>query len=226
MKSRILRRMTPWLCCALVLAAGEAVGADRPRLLPADCELDIALSAAPEHLRAGADVFVLGEQGYEKVRSGDNGFSCIINRDHPMSLKPTCFDAEGSATIVPKILRFGERMMAGRALDEIRAEIEVDFAEGRLISPRRPGVAYMLSAYNRPYNGGTGKMGRFPPHVMFYAPGLTNADIGFSRDAFRENRSLPFIAYQGPHGYMITIVQGAGGASPATPTSCPAWIDE
>ena len=71
MKAQFSRRLTPWLYCTLVLAAGESLAADRPQLLPADCEVDIALSAAPAHLRAGADVFVLVEQGYEKVQSGD-----------------------------------------------------------------------------------------------------------------------------------------------------------
>ena len=76
---------------------------------------------------------------------------------------------------------------------------------GKFIAPRRAGVAYMLSQDNRPYNPSTGKTGRFPPHVMFYAPNLTNEDIGFSREAFQEDRQLPFIAYQGPHGFMIVI---------------------
>jgi hypothetical protein len=33
---------------------------------------------------------------------------------------------------------------------------------------------------------------------MFYAPHLTNEDIGSNGAS-----GLPFVAYQGPHGYMI-----------------------
>jgi hypothetical protein len=40
---------------------------------------------------------------------------------------------------------------------------------------------------------------------MFYAPNLTNADIGITREALRADPSLPFIAYQGPHGVMIVL---------------------
>jgi mannose-6-phosphate isomerase-like protein (cupin superfamily) len=79
----------------------------------------------------------------------------------------------------------------------------------------------MLSNSNRLYNPQTRKAGIFPPHVMFYAPNLTDADIGSTGDGAG---GLPFIAYQGPHGYMITLVpqsdtkstmnQDAGGKPP------------
>lgn len=49
-------------------------------LPPAD-EIQLALSAAPEHLRAGAAVYVFGKSGYQKVRNGMNGFTCLVNRD-------------------------------------------------------------------------------------------------------------------------------------------------
>jgi len=43
----------------------------------------------------------------------------------------------------------------------------------------------------------------FPPHVMFYAPNLTNEDIG-SNGKFEPG--LPSIAYQGPQGFMIVVL--------------------
>jgi hypothetical protein len=165
-------------------------------------ETAMALSAAPEHLRAGAGVYVLTPSGYKQTRRSTNQFTCIVNRDHPNALKPTCFDEEGTATILPKILRVGELMMQGKSLSEISADIRAGFASGKFVSPRRPGIAYMLSGDIRAVNPATGAISSFPPHVMFYAPNLTNEDIG-SNDA----AGLPFIAYQGPHGYMIMPVQ-------------------
>ena len=47
-----------------------------------------------------------------------------------------------------------------------------------------------------------GELAGFPPHVMFYAPNLTNEDIGFSGDP---STGLPFVAYQGPQAYMIVV---------------------
>jgi hypothetical protein len=166
-----------------------------PELMPQDKEMAIALSAAPEHLRAAASVYVLKEAGFVLARKGTNGFSCIVNRDHPLSQKPTCYDAEGSGTILPKDLRFGELLRKGVPLDQIRNEIAHGFRSGKFISPRRPGVAYMLSGETKNYNASSGRVEYFPPHVMFYAPNLTNKDIG-SDGSFEPG--LPSIAYQGP----------------------------
>jgi mannose-6-phosphate isomerase-like protein (cupin superfamily) len=174
-----------------------------PELLPRDHEITLALAAAPAHLRDGAAVYVLESNGYVLARKGANGFTCLVHRDHPMNQKPTCWDREGSETIVPAVLREGELLMQGKPLPEVRAEIKKGFDSGAFIAPRRPGVAYMLSNSNRNFNRQTGGVDIFPPHVMFYAPNLTDADIGSKGDG---EGGLPFIAYQGPHGYMITLV--------------------
>lgn len=210
--------------CALVLVAASSIAdaqsadLNTPELLPEAREMELALSAAPPHLRAGAGVYVLTRTGYTLARPSTNRFTCIVNRDHPKAIKPTCFDEEGTATVIPKILRVGELMMQGKPLPEIAADIKAGFQSGRFISPRRPGVAYMLSGDITNVNAANGQTSSFPPHVMFYAPNLTNEDIGADGTP-----GLPFVAYLGPHAYMIMTL-GAGGphdhetaASPANP---------
>jgi hypothetical protein len=199
-------------CTALVLLQSRAEPRANisntqplPELLPRQKEIALALSAAPEHLRKGAAVYVLERKGFVKMRDSTNGFTCIVNRDHPLNQKPVCFDAEGTATILPKILRVGELLMQGKPMSEIDAEIAEGFRTGTYISPRRLGVAYMLSGDIRNFNPQTGKVESFPPHVMFYAPNLTNADIGTTKEALAKNPSLPFVAYQGPHGFIIML---------------------
>src|SRR5215472_9249991 len=176
-----------------------------PELLPQEKEIALALSAAPEHLRNNAGVYVLKRNGFVKVRDSTNGFTCIVNRDHPLNQKPVCFDAEGTATILPKILRVGELLMQGKTMSEINGDIAKGFRTGKYISPRRAGVAYMLSGDIRNFNPRTGKVESFPPHIRFYAPNLTNADLGTTAEALAKDPSLPFIAYQGPHGFIIML---------------------
>ena len=196
-------RPARWLALLTLVALGSGARAETPEVLPAECETALALAAAPEHLREGSALFLLGESGYEQVRPGGNGFTCLVNRDSPRVLKPTCYDAEGSRTIVPKVLEVGRWLMQEVPADEIRARLEAGFADGTFRSPERPGVAYMLSHYNRPWDPQRHRLGWFPPHVMFYAPGVTNADIGFSPQAFRSTAVLPLVGYQGPHGFFI-----------------------
>lgn len=181
--------------------------------LPQPQEIELALSAGPGHLRSEATVYVFGKKGYEKIRSGKNGFTCLVNRDGNQAgdndLKPTCWDAEGSATIVPVMLRVGQLLAEGRTAADITRDIDAGFSEGRFISPRKTGIAYMLRG-DVQYNPKTQEIKTlFPPHYMIYAPGVTNADIGMNTDANRKEPSLPFV-YAGYSGgartaYIILI---------------------
>ena len=186
--------------------AGSTNQQQVPELFSREKETEMALSAAPEHLREKAGLYVLEKNGFIKVRASGNGFNCIVNRDHPLNLKPTCYDAEGTATILPVVLRFGELLMQARTLPEINAEIREGFRTGKYVSPRRAGVAYMLLGDIRNYNPRTGRIDSFPPHMMFYAPNVTNADIGTTGAALAKDPWLPFVAYQGPQGYIIVVV--------------------
>jgi len=172
--------------------------------LPREQEIELALSAAPEHLRLDATVYVFGKKGYERIRAGKNGFVCMVNRDGNQTgdndLKPTCWDPEGSATIVPVMLRVGELMAMGKTADEISRDIDAGFSEGRFFSPRKTGIAYMLRG-DVHYDPETKEISKtvFPPHYMIYAPGVNNADIGLNPDASRRHPSLPFV-YAGYSG--------------------------
>jgi hypothetical protein len=188
--------------------------------LPQEQEVELALSAGPEHLRSGATVYVFGKKGYNKIRDGKNGITCMVNRDGNQSgdndLKPTCWDAEGSATIVPVMLRVGELMAQGKTAKEIAHEIDAGFSQGRFFSPRKSGIAYMLRGdlqYDPKTKQVTGTA--FPPHYMIYAPGVTNADIGMNVEAYKKNPSLPLV-YQGYSGgtrtaYIIVMAAGEKG---------------
>lgn len=65
------------------LAHGEIKDASMPSqaLLSPEKEMELALKAAPAHLRSTASVYLFGKRGYEKARTGTNGFSCMVNRD-------------------------------------------------------------------------------------------------------------------------------------------------
>lgn len=184
-------------------------------LLPREQEIELAVSAAPEHLRKEATVYVFGRGGYEKARTGQNNFTCLVNRDGAQSgdrtLRPTCWDPEGGKTIVPVMLRVGELLAQGKTAAEIKRDIDSGFTEGRFHSPRRTGIAYMLSGDVRQFDVKTGKIvsQAFPPHYMIYAPGVTNADIGMTKEGYQINPSLPGV-YSGYSGgsrtaYIIVL---------------------
>lgn len=171
--------------------------------LPRELETELALAAGPEHIRQDASVYIFTKSGYEKVRSGKNGFTCLVNRDGfqhgEKAIRPTCWDAEGTATIVPVMLRVGELIAQGKTAAEIKADVESGFQNKRFSSPEKAGIAYMLKG-DVLFDEKTQKIETvFHSHYMLYAPGVSNTDLGVTEDALRMNPSLPFI-YDGYSG--------------------------
>src|SRR6185436_1243607 len=180
------------------------VAAEDQALINREEEIDLALKAAPAHLRADATVFIFGKNGYEKVRTGTNGFNCMVNRDGlqkgDTAVHPTCWDAEGSRTILPVMLRVGELLAQKKTATEIKSDIDEGFSEGRFQSPAKTGIAYMLAGDVK-FDRQTGKLSavEFPPHYMIYAPAVTNKDIGVTSDGLKQTPGLPFV-YSGYSG--------------------------
>lgn len=190
--------------------------------LPQDLEVELALAAGPEHMRSEATVYVFGRSGYRQVRSGTNGITCLVNRDGQQdgsrTLRPTCWDAEGSATIVPVVLRVGGLIAQGTSAEEIKQDIDLGFQSERFISPRKTGIAYMLRGdVTFDERSKTISETVFPPHYMIYAPGVSNADIGMTEEASRSNPSLPSVydGYSGGSRTAYIIVVASDGVEHA-----------
>jgi hypothetical protein len=185
-------------------------------LIPPAQEIELALRAAPVHLRKEAGVYTFGKDGYVKAVLGSNGFNCMVNRDGlqrgDTTVHPTCWDPEGSRTILPVMLRVGELLARKKPAAEIDRDIDEGFKQGRFHSPTRAGIAYMLAGDIK-FDSKTGELStaEFPPHYMIYAPGTTNSDIGISEMAMKQTPGLPFV-YSGYSGgtrtaYIIVMAQ-------------------
>jgi hypothetical protein len=174
--------------------------AQRAPILPREREVALALSAAPDHLKDGAGVWALESAGYVKVRESTNGLTCLVNRDRADTQEPICWDAEGTDAILPYSLEREKLRGQGRKEADVEAALAQGFAEGRFRAPRKPGVAYMLSAENHVFNGQ--KVIHYAAHVMIYAPYATNKDIG----AGGNNPFMPWVLNEGsPHAYIIVM---------------------
>lgn len=191
-------------CLGLISASIQADESYRLLFLDKDEELKLALSAGPEHIRNDATVYTFGKSGYELAQKGSNGFICLVNRDGSqngdLTLRPTCWDDEGSKSIVPVMLRVGELLTQGKSSDEIKTEIERGYAELRFRAPTMTGIAYMLVG-DVQFDAAKGKISKtvFPAHYMIYAPSVTNEALGITEDAQNSQFMLPF-GYDGYSG--------------------------
>jgi hypothetical protein len=199
---------------SLALAAGTALAAELtvpPFPSGATAEIEAALAAAPQALRADASVWVTGPQGYSQAVGGTNGVTCLVGREDGGGWAPICWDREGTETILPVVLEEERLRQAGKSAAEVQQAIDAGFRSGRFRAPRRAGVSWMLSAHN--YVDAGGRIINYHPHVMIYAPYLTNAEVhGDPR-----NPALPWVLFEGtPHAYLIVDARAVNDAGAAT----------
>lgn len=191
---------------ALCMATGMAAATGGVREITQNCEIALALSAAPDHMHADSGVYVLGSGGYREVRESSNGYYCIVERNHRDSVIPQCFDEGSRDANLAVILDEGRLLRSGSSFEELQARREKALANGEYPSAE-PGVVYMVSAYNHIYNARRETMLKVAPHVMFHAPNVADADIGADVAAAFGNYGLPFINAGGPHGFMVAFVE-------------------
>ena len=200
-------RLQAWALASVMLAT--PAGAQSPAMrtafpdhpvLPPDLEVELALSAAPAHLRDSATVLVFGSTGYMNAKEGTNAFTCVVSR-RGGDVFPVCWDAEGAKALLPIDLDEAKLRLAGMSIAEIDRQVADGFKNGKYRAPSRTGVAYMLSPirYRIDEHGGVTRT-TSNPHLMFYGPNLTDSDIGGVRGAF------VFVNRVGPDGMMIVPV--------------------
>jgi hypothetical protein len=189
--------------------------------MPAALETDYALSSLPPQLRPGATIYLLDPaKGYYTVRKGTNGFICFVMRTawewgefRNDVVTAISYDAEGARVIFP-IYRDVAAMRASGKLTALQVRnIVIDrIKKGIYKAPARPGISYMLAPVMRTYPATPAEhkvLTMQMPHYMFYAPYLTNADIGNLPDGQADGPMLvnPEAMFLGkrkaPYAYII-----------------------
>ena len=187
--------------------------------LPRDLEIQLALSSLPPHLRDKATVYVLNpHKGFETFRKGTNGFHAFVARTDDAAIRgnpsyteyrddilvPISFDSAGSEAHMRVFFDVAEMQAEGTPVSKLKRIINDRYKTGYYKAPKRAGVSYMLSPVFRTYadpNEGDTVITMNIPHYMFYAPHITNEDIGG-----KFMSTYPHVLAPGPHGYIIQIV--------------------
>ena len=199
---------------AAAAQSNQAMTRQTPQLIDRQKEIALALSSCPASIADKAAVYVLESSGYVKVRESQNGFTAIVQHALPISQDPQCMDAEGTRTFLPRYLKVAELRAQEKTPEEIKRFVADAFAKGIFQPPTRPGIDYMLSTENiTVVDAEKGIVAPYPPHVMFYGPYMTNADLGSDGNP----RGPAFVAGEGtPHALIIVPVAGHSGADHAS----------
>src|SRR5258707_1237241 len=210
-------------------------GMNKLEPLPRDLEIQLALSALPPHLRDNATVYVLNpEKGFEVARKGTNGFHALVARtgddtfrgSWPFTkyrddiLYPISFDDAGAKAQLQVFFDAAEMQAKGTPPEELKKIVQERFRTHYYKAPERAGVSYMLSPILRTYvNPDENDMVATAnvPHVMHYAPNVSNEDVGgaspkpeelryFSEHGQWQDSPSPFVILHGPHGYFVQFL--------------------
>ena len=205
------------LAGATVAPAAQTAGTTIERMPPA-LETRFALSAAPAGLRDRATVYLLDpSKGYHLSRQGSSGVTCIVQRtvwelaDYRNDIYiPLCYDAVGAKTYLKVIMDAAALRAQGMGPAALKAEVEGRYRSQAYKIPEKTGVSYMVAPVMRTIGPPDLKVRTMSmPHLMFYAPFVTDDDIGAVPD-LRVHASLryPFIDKQGSaeQSYMIQLI--------------------
>jgi len=208
------------LACTTTALSGQATDTTIVQM-PASLETRFALSAVPPRLRDQATVHLLDPRtGYHVARQGTNGVTCIVQRtaweltDFRNDIYiPLCYDALGTRTYLKVIMDAAALRAQGLGPDALKAEIARRFESRTYRVPDKPGVSYMVAPVQRTVGPPDLKVRTLAlPHVMYYAPHITNDDIAALPDLGDHSSLLyPFIDRQGnaEQSYMIQLMGDA-----------------
>lgn len=192
LKSNASRITRMFVATAMVLAGtschaqGESKGISYPTMAPPDqyltadqsAEIALARTAAPASISDGAEVMVLGRDGYREAVSGKNGFLCMVERSwgaatddpefwNPKVRSPICFNPPAARTYVPIYLMKTKLALAGRSKSEIVKALAAGFDRKELPALEPGAMCYMMS--KQQYLSDRGQ--RWHPHLMFFVAG-------------------------------------------------------
>jgi hypothetical protein len=167
-------------------AVAQAGKAAYPAMAPLDqyliaeeqSEIALARSAAPGSISDGAEVMVLGREGYKTAVKGTNDFLCLVERSwaqsegdaefwNPKMRAPHCFNAQAARSFAPIYLMKTRLVLAGKSKAEIAQAIKSELDTKELPALEPGAMAYMMS--KQQYLNDRGKA--WHPHAMFFSPG-------------------------------------------------------
>ena len=182
--------------------------------MPPKLETQYALSALPPAMRNHATVYILDPKtGYQLEHQGTSGVTCLVERtaweqaDFRNDIYvPLCYDAAGSKTYLKVIMDAAALRVQGVRPAVLKAEIEKRYKDKTYTVPDKPGVSYMIAPVMRTWMLPDWHVHTMPmQHLMFYAPNLTDEDIGSAPSSFP---LYPFVFKEGiaQQSYIIQVL--------------------
>jgi hypothetical protein len=197
-------------------AAGQVPVAPPPASYP-------ARSSAPAAIASGAEVLVLGPDGYTTAVKGGNGFVCLVERSwaketndpefwNPKVSAPICVNAPAARTYLPIVLMKAKLVLAKKSKIEIGQAVKAALDSRELPSLEPNAMCYMMSKHQYLSDDDM----HWHPHMMWFVPGDTVKSWGANQ------AGVPVYAGDVPEDRMTVFMVPVSRWSDGTPFSQPA----
>ena len=181
-------------------------------------EIALARTAAPPSISDGAEVMVLGREGYKTAVKGSNGFLCLVERSwgapttdsgfwNPKARAPHCFNPPAARTFAPIFLMKTKLVLSGLSKAEIVRTTASAMDKGTLPALEPGAMCYMTS--KQQYLNDRDK--NWHPHLMFFVPGSAAKSWGGNLPG------SPVIAADDPEERVTIFMVWTGRWSDGTP---------
>jgi hypothetical protein len=183
-------------------------------------EIELARSAAPASISDGAEVLVLGKDGYVAAVKGGNGFVCLVERSwgkttddsefwNPKVKAPICLNAGAAKTYLPIVQLKTRLVLAGKSRVEIAQALKSALDKKELPGLEPDAVCYMMS--KQQYLSDTDM--HWHPHMMWFVSGDAASTWGANLPG------APLIAANVPEDRMTIFMVVVGHWSDGTPAT-------
>jgi len=187
-------------------------------MMPVASEIALARSAAPPAISGGAEVMVLGRDGYSTAVAGKNGFLCIVERSwgaatddvefwNPKVRGPICFNPPAARAFAQIYLVKTKWVLAGKSKTEIARALASGLADKPSPALQPGAMCYMMSKEQYLTDRGT----HWRPHLMFFVSGDTAKSWGANVPG------SPVMAIDDPQERVTIFLVAVGHWSDGTP---------
>jgi len=175
----VLPGATPQISAQAKPASYPAAAPLNQYFIPAKAsEIELARSAAPTSISNGAEVLVLGHDGYTTAVKGGNGFVCLVERSwgkstddpefwNPKIRAPHCMNAPAAKSYLPIFLMKTKLVLAGKSKMEIGRSVKAAMDTKELPALEPDAMCYMMSKQQYLSDDDM----HWHPHMMWYVPG-------------------------------------------------------
>ncbi|MFT6989721.1 MAG: hypothetical protein ACJASL_001694 [Paraglaciecola sp.] len=137
-------------------------------------EIRQASEAASAHIVEHASFMRFVDGEFRLIKTGTNGFTCLVVREPLGRYEPTCFNPPAMQSVFYTYQMHMKYLYMGYDYPQTYQKLVQAFEDEKLPLPEPASLVYMMSPKNQNYYPQTKTIKKGMPHQMYFYPKLTD----------------------------------------------------